>query len=73
MGEGLQRVIMFNPLSNILTQARHELIGPHGAPTAAQAAQGAAWLLIPAAIVIGSFALGLWYFNREAPRIAEEL
>jgi hypothetical protein len=24
-------------------------------------------------IVVGSFVLGLWYFNREAPRIAEEL
>jgi ABC-2 type transport system permease protein len=71
--ETLRRVIMFNPLSGILTQARHELIGPHGAPTAASAAQGVAWLLVPAAIVIGSFVVGLWYFNREAPRIAEEL
>jgi ABC-2 type transport system permease protein len=69
----LRRLITLNPLSSILTQARYELIGPHGAPTAATAAEGAAWLLIPAAIVIGSFMVGLWYFNREAPRIAEEL
>jgi ABC-2 type transport system permease protein len=69
----LQRLINLNPLTSILTQARHELIGAHGAPTAAAAAGGWAWLLIPAAIVLGSFALGLWYFNREAPRIAEEL
>jgi ABC-2 type transport system permease protein len=48
------------------------LIDPH-APTAVSAAGGAAWLLIPAAIVVGSFVIGLWYFNREAPRIAEEL
>ena len=73
INDTMRRIIMLNPLSSILTQARHELIGPHGAPTAAQAAQGAVWLLIPAAIVIGSFVVGLWYFNREAPRIAEEL
>ena len=30
-------------------------------------------MLIPAAIVVGVFALGLWFFNREAPRVAEEL
>jgi ABC-2 type transport system permease protein len=68
----LRRWVTLNPLSDILVQMRHELMDPH-APTAAQAAGGAAWLIIPAAIVIGSFVVGLWYFNREAPRIAEEL
>jgi len=28
---------------------------------------------VPLALLLGSFALGLWVFNREAPRIAEEL
>ena len=69
----LRRLITLNPLTSILTQARHELIDPHGAPTAASAAGGAVWLLIPAGIVVASFVIGLWYFNREAPRIAEEL
>jgi ABC-2 type transport system permease protein len=68
----LRRWVNVNPLTNIVVQVRHELMDPH-APTAAAAAGGAVWLLIPAAIVVGSFALGLWYFNREAPRIAEEL
>jgi ABC-2 type transport system permease protein len=68
----LRRWVTINPLSDILVQMRHELMDPH-APTAASAAGGAVWLLIPAAIVVGSFVLGLWYFNREAPRIAEEL
>jgi ABC-2 type transport system permease protein len=68
----LRRWVTLNPLSDILVQMRHELMDPH-APTAAQAAGGAVWLIIPAAIVIGSFVVGLWYFNREAPRIAEEL
>ena len=43
---------------------------PTGAPTAIG---GGARLLIPLAIVVGAFALGLWAFNREAPRIAENL
>jgi hypothetical protein len=29
--------------------------------------------LIPGAIVVGLLVLGFWVFNREAPRIAEEL
>jgi ABC-2 type transport system permease protein len=69
----VRRFVTLNPLSSIVTQARHELIDPVHAPTAASAAGGAVWLLVPAAIVVGAFALGLWYFNREAPRIAEEL
>jgi hypothetical protein len=31
------------------------------------------YLLIPATIVLVVLALGFWVFNREAPRIAEEL
>ncbi|MFL5886358.1 MAG: ABC transporter permease, partial [Thermoleophilaceae bacterium] len=68
----LERLVTLNPITCILTQTRHELVDPT-APSAASSANGAVWLLIPAAIVVGSFALGLWYFNREAPRIAEEL
>ena len=30
-------------------------------------------LLVPAAIVLGTFVLGWWTFNRAAPRIAEHL
>jgi len=31
------------------------------------------WLLVPGAAVDATFLRGLWVFNREAPRIAEEL
>ena len=41
--------------------------------TAADVAGGAVYLLIPAGIILGVFLLGFWVFNREAPRIAEEL
>ena len=43
------------------------------APTAADAAGGMVYLLIPVAIVLGVLVLGFWVFNREAPQIAEEL
>ena len=67
-----QEILMLNPLAAILQQMRHALIDP-GAPSAATAAGGAVRLLIPAGILVGLVVLGFWYFNREAPRIAEEL
>jgi ABC-2 type transport system permease protein len=67
-----QEIIMLNPLAVILQQMRHAFIDPT-APSAATAAGGWVRLLIPAGITLGLVLLGLWYFNREAPRIAEEL
>ena len=65
-------VVMFNPFAAIVQQARHALIDP-SAPSAVEAAGG--WLnaCVPAAMIIGTFALGFYVFNRQAPRIAEEL
>ena len=65
-------VIWFNPLATILVQARHSLVDEN-APNAWDAAGGFIYLLIPGAIVVALLALGFWVFNREAPRIAEEL
>jgi ABC-2 type transport system permease protein len=65
-------VIWFNPLATILVQARHSLID-EDAPNSWDAAGGAEYLLIPGAIVIALLIVGFWVFNREAPRIAEEL
>jgi ABC-2 type transport system permease protein len=67
-----QKLIMLNPIAVVLQEFRHAVIDP-SAPTAAQAAGSTALLLVPAAIVLGALALGLWVFAREAPRIAEEL
>ena len=66
-------VLVCNPIAAIFVQMRRALIGPLRAPTAVTAIGGSAALLIPIAIVVGVFALGLWFFNREAPRIAENL
>ena len=65
-------VIWFNPLATILVQARHSLIDEN-APNSWDAAGGFVYLLIPGTIVVALLVLGFWVFNREAPRIAEEL
>jgi ABC-2 type transport system permease protein len=68
----LQDIVMFNPIAVVLTQFRHAVID-QDAPTAAAAIGGAELLLVPLAIVAAIFALGVWVFMREAPRIAENL
>jgi ABC-2 type transport system permease protein len=65
-------IVILNPVATLLVQTRHSLIDP-AAPNAWDAAGGALFLLAPFAIVVGLVALGFWVFNREAPRIAEEL
>ena len=65
-------VVRLNPIATVLVQSRHTLIDEN-APNAWDAAGGMAYLMIPAAIVLGVLVVGFWVFNREAPRIAEEL
>ena len=65
-------LIMLNPLSPIFVLARKWIIDP-SAPGPAAAAGGWTHLIVPIALFIGICILGAWYFNREAPRIAEEL
>jgi ABC-2 type transport system permease protein len=72
ISDWLRELIMLNPLAAILQQFRHAVIDP-SAPTAVEAAGGWAALMVPGAIILGCFALGIWFFNREAPRVAEEL
>jgi ABC-2 type transport system permease protein len=71
--ETLQHLVVWlNPLATILVQARHSLIDEN-APNSWDAAGGFEYLLIPGTIVIALLGLGFWVFNREAPRIAEDL
>lgn len=65
-------IILINPLTPIFVEARHWIIDP-SAPSAVEAAGGALHLLPAFAIYVAVCALGVWVFNREAPRIAEEL
>jgi ABC-2 type transport system permease protein len=72
IGGTLGRLLALNPLAPLFELARKWVIDPE-APGPAAAAGGAVWLLIPAALFVGVCAFGIWIFNREAPRIAEEL
>ncbi len=70
--ERYRDLIMLNPLSPLFEQARKWVIDPD-APGAVSAAGGWTHLLPAFAIFVVTCVLGAWYFNREAPRIAEEL
>jgi ABC-2 type transport system permease protein len=68
----LARVLSINPLSPLFELARKWVIDPD-APGPAVAAGGRLWLLVPIGVFAVVCALAVWIFNREAPRIAEEL
>jgi ABC-2 type transport system permease protein len=70
--ETIQRLMLLNPLAVVLQQFRHAVIDPSH-PSAATIAGSWEFLLLPAAILIALLVYGYWYFNREAPRIAEDL
>ena len=70
--ETYEHLLMINPLAVIFEQARVWVLEPH-APTAVEAAGGWLGLLPAAAIFAGVLAIGAWTFNRQAPRIAEDL
>lgn len=67
-----EHLLMINPLAPIFEQVRVWVLEP-GAPTAAEAAGGAAGLIPAVAIYVAVCAFSVWIFKREAPRIAEEL
>jgi ABC-2 type transport system permease protein len=71
--ETKEHLLMINPLSVIFAQVRVWVLHESSAPSAVHAAGG--WLgLVPAAVIyFGICAFGIWYYNREAPRIAEAL
>jgi len=68
-----EHLLMVNPLAVIFEQVRIWVLQEPGAPTVVEAAGG--WLgLLPAFVVFVTVcAFGVWIFNREAPRIAEDL
>lgn len=72
LGTSTEELMMLNPLAVIFEQVRVWVIEP-SAPTAVEAAGGALHLLPALAIFLGVCAFAAWMFNREAPRIAEDL
>jgi ABC-2 type transport system permease protein len=71
----IEKFLMLNPLSVIFEQIRVWVLHEPAeyAPTAAMAAGGWVHLLPALAIFLAVCAFGVWIFNREAPRIAEDL
>jgi ABC-2 type transport system permease protein len=67
-----QHAYMCNPLASLLSAMRHAVVDPT-APTAATLIGGTARLLIPLGLIAVAVVIGAWVFNREAPRIAENL
>lgn len=65
-------ILMANPFVAILVQIRHALMGA-GHPSAASAIGGTAMLLIPIAVWAAVIAVGYRVFDRQAPRVAEQL
>jgi ABC-2 type transport system permease protein len=70
--ETYRHLIFLNPLAPIFEQIRVWVLDP-SAPTAVDVVGGVAGLIPAAAIFVGVCVLGVWAFNRDAPRIAEEL
>jgi ABC-2 type transport system permease protein len=68
-----EHLLMLNPLAVIFEQVRVWVLAEPNAPTAAEAAGGALHLLPAAAIYVGVCAFAVWIFQREAPRVAENL
>jgi ABC-2 type transport system permease protein len=69
---GIAHVVMSSPIAVVIVQFRHAVIDPQ-APSAAQAAGGWTWMLLPGAVWLGVVVFGVWFYNRQAPRIAEKL
>ena len=68
----LQDFLLINPLTPLFELARVWVIDP-GAAGPVEAAGGIDGLLAPMAIYATVCVLAVWIFNREAPRIAEQL
>jgi ABC-2 type transport system permease protein len=72
ISQSLIHVYMLNPLAVCFQQFRHAFV-THAAPGASLVLGGRIRLLAPIGIVLVIFALGLWVFNRTAPKVAEDL
>ena len=67
-----QQVMLLNPLAPIFIEARQWMVDP-SAPGAIDAAGGFVHLLPAIAVYVFVCVFAVWFFKREAPRVAEEL
>jgi ABC-2 type transport system permease protein len=71
--EGLKHLLMANPLTPLFQQAHIWMIGPEKTESVYAAAGGPLPLIVAGLIYVAVCVAGVWVFNREAPRIAEQL
>jgi len=70
--ESVRTYLQLSPVAAVLTEMRYLFLDP-SAPTTADVL-GSRWLLlVPFGLIVLAFVVGAWYFQREAPRIAEDL
>ena len=69
----LRDIFLLNPLAPLLELARKWVDRPDGARAPSRRPAAALQLLPAIAIFVGICVLAVWLFQREAPRIAEEL
>jgi ABC-2 type transport system permease protein len=70
--EQYRQFLALNPLTPLFIESRKLVIDPD-APSAVSAIGGWGNLALSIAIAVAICAVAAWYFNRQAPRIAEEL
>jgi ABC-2 type transport system permease protein len=70
--DAMRHILILNPLTPLFELARVWVIDP-SAPGPVDAAGGWGLLLAPIAIYVAICVFAVWVFNREAPRIAEQL
>lgn len=70
--ESLRKFIEFNPITPIISQLRHWIIDPDAEP-AWSAVGGWPSGLVTFGILIFLPIFAIWFFNREAPKVAERL
>lgn len=70
--ERFRDLLAINPLTPLFAEAREAVIDPT-APGAVETVGGWIHMLPPLAISLALCVFAAWYFNREAPRVAEEL
>jgi ABC-2 type transport system permease protein len=70
--EDWRTLVLANPLAALLEGARVAVVDASAPSIAEATGSDLAWLL-PTFVFVAVCTLGFWVFNREAPRIAEEL
>jgi ABC-2 type transport system permease protein len=69
---GWKALLVLNPLAPLFAQSRVWIVDPNG-PTFAEALGGMVYWIYPILVLLTVLVLGAWLFDRDAPRVAEQL